>query len=77
LTETSLRLAPGAGEQRTDVTTWAQRPEQAMSGEEVGHCVVRGIIANRFHILTHPDARAGIEARHQALMADFEYFARS
>ncbi|HEY1634722.1 MAG TPA: SDR family NAD(P)-dependent oxidoreductase [Acidimicrobiales bacterium] len=77
LMETSLRLAPGAGEQRTDVTTWAQRPEHAMSGEEVGQCVVRGITANRLHILTHPDARAGIEARHQALMADFEYFARS
>lgn len=72
LMETSLRLAPGAGAQQRDVTTWAQRPEQAMSGEEVGRCVVRGITANRFHILTHSDARAGIEARHQALMADFE-----
>jgi NAD(P)-dependent dehydrogenase (short-subunit alcohol dehydrogenase family) len=77
LMETSLRLAPGAGDRRRDVTTWAQRPENAMSGEEVGRCVVRGITANRFHILTHPDARAGIEARHGALMADFEYFAEA
>jgi NAD(P)-dependent dehydrogenase (short-subunit alcohol dehydrogenase family) len=75
LMETSLRLAPGASEQRRDVTTWAQRPEGPMTGEEVGRCVVRGVVANRFHILSHPDARAGVENRHRALMADFEYFA--
>lgn len=75
LMETSLRLAPGADGRGRDVTTWAQRPEQAMTGEEVGRIVARGITANRFHILTHPEARAGIEKRHQALMADFDYFA--
>jgi hypothetical protein len=46
-----------------------------MTGEEVGRCVVRGITGNRFHILTHPEARAGLEERHQALMRDLDYFA--
>jgi NAD(P)-dependent dehydrogenase (short-subunit alcohol dehydrogenase family) len=75
LMETSLRLAPGAERRRRDTPAWAQRPEQAMTGEEVGRVVVRGITADRFHILTHPDARAGVEKRHEALMADFDYFA--
>jgi NAD(P)-dependent dehydrogenase (short-subunit alcohol dehydrogenase family) len=75
LMETSLRLAPGAEGKHTDAPAWTQRPEGAMTGEEVGRCVVRGITGNRFHILTHPEARAGQEERHQALMADFDYFA--
>jgi NAD(P)-dependent dehydrogenase (short-subunit alcohol dehydrogenase family) len=75
LMATSLRLAPGAGDQSRDAAQWEQRPEDAMSGEEVGRCVVRGIAGNRFHILSHPEARAGVEARHRALMADFDYFA--
>jgi NAD(P)-dependent dehydrogenase (short-subunit alcohol dehydrogenase family) len=75
LMETSLRLAPGAGGRRRAAPTWTQRPEDAMSGEEVGRCVVRGITGNRLHILSHPEARAGVVKRHEALMADFDYFA--
>ncbi len=75
LTETSRRLAPGAAEQPGQATTWAQRPEEATTGEDVGRCVVGGITANRFHILTHPEARGGVERRHESLMDDFEYFA--
>lgn len=74
LMETSLRLAPGGEGRRPNAPVWRQRPEGAMTGEEVGRCVVRGITGNRFHILTHPEARAGQEERHQALMRDFDYF---
>jgi NAD(P)-dependent dehydrogenase (short-subunit alcohol dehydrogenase family) len=77
LMETSLRLARGADARRRDAPTRVQRPENAMTGEDVGRIVVRGITADRFHILTHPDARAGVEKRHGALMADFDYFASS
>jgi NAD(P)-dependent dehydrogenase (short-subunit alcohol dehydrogenase family) len=46
-----------------------------MPPEAVGPVVVRGIKANRLHILTHPEARPVIEARHAALIDDFRFFA--
>jgi len=46
-----------------------------MPPEAVGPVVVRGIKANRLHILTHPASRDLIEARHAALADDFAFFA--
>jgi NAD(P)-dependent dehydrogenase (short-subunit alcohol dehydrogenase family) len=46
-----------------------------MPGEEVGPIVVRGIRANRLHILTHPDNRKGVEARFAGVLADFDFAA--
>ncbi len=44
--------------------------------EDVGPAVVRGIRANRLHIFTHLDARAQVERRFAAILADFEAEAR-
>jgi NAD(P)-dependent dehydrogenase (short-subunit alcohol dehydrogenase family) len=46
-----------------------------MAPEAVGPVVVRGIKANRLHILTHPGSRGLVEARHTALVDDFAFFA--
>jgi hypothetical protein len=48
-----------------------------MPPEAVGPVVVRGIKANRLHILTHPASRGLIEARHAALVDDFVFFAEA
>ena len=42
----------------------------AMAPEAVGPIVVRGIRANRFHILTHPEVEPMIEARFDAIRDD-------
>ena len=45
----------------------------AMQPEEVGPIVVRGIRANRLHILTHPEMSIPmVEARFAAIRADAE-----
>ena len=46
-----------------------------ITAETVGRMVVRGVKANRAHILTHPEWAADVTARYRAVMADFEYFA--
>ncbi|HEX2382962.1 MAG TPA: SDR family NAD(P)-dependent oxidoreductase [Acidimicrobiales bacterium] len=43
--------------------------------EAVGPVVVRGIEANRAHILTHPYSLGLIEERHGVLVDDFRFFA--
>jgi NAD(P)-dependent dehydrogenase (short-subunit alcohol dehydrogenase family) len=43
--------------------------------EAVGPMVVRGIEANRAHILTHPNQLGLIEDRHAVLVDDFRFFA--
>jgi NAD(P)-dependent dehydrogenase (short-subunit alcohol dehydrogenase family) len=48
---------------------------RAMPAEDVGPIVVRAIRANRFHVLTHPRARALVEGRFQAMLADFDFAA--
>jgi NAD(P)-dependent dehydrogenase (short-subunit alcohol dehydrogenase family) len=48
-----------------------------MAPETVGPVVVRGIKANRLHILTHPASRSFVEARHAALVDDFAFFAEA
>jgi NAD(P)-dependent dehydrogenase (short-subunit alcohol dehydrogenase family) len=52
-------------------------PGTLMAPEAVGPVVVRGIKANRLHILTHPASRSLIEARHAALVDDFVFFAEA
>ena len=54
-----------------------QPPGTMMAPEEVGPVVVRGIKANRLHILTHPASRGLVEARHAALVDDFAFFAET
>ncbi len=45
----------------------------AMSAEDVGPTVIRAIRANRFHVLTHPQARRLVEDRFRALLEDFDF----
>lgn len=47
----------------------------AMPAEDVGPIVVRAIRANRFHVLTHPQARRLVEGRFRAMLADFDFAA--
>jgi NAD(P)-dependent dehydrogenase (short-subunit alcohol dehydrogenase family) len=46
-------------------------PGTGMSPAEAGRIVVRGIEANRLYILTHPEMWPVVEARHEAIKADF------
>jgi NAD(P)-dependent dehydrogenase (short-subunit alcohol dehydrogenase family) len=46
-------------------------PGTGMSPAEAGEIVARGIEADRFYILTHPEMWPVIEARHDAIAADF------
>jgi NAD(P)-dependent dehydrogenase (short-subunit alcohol dehydrogenase family) len=47
-----------------------------MKAEDVGPVVVRGIRANRLHLLTHLDARGQVERRFRGILADFDAEAR-
>jgi NAD(P)-dependent dehydrogenase (short-subunit alcohol dehydrogenase family) len=49
---------------------------KAMPAEDVGPIVIRAIRANRFHVLTHPQARRLVESRFRAMLADFDFAAR-
>jgi NAD(P)-dependent dehydrogenase (short-subunit alcohol dehydrogenase family) len=46
-------------------------PGTGMSPAEAGEIVARGIEANRLYILTHPEMWPVVEARHEAIKADF------
>jgi NAD(P)-dependent dehydrogenase (short-subunit alcohol dehydrogenase family) len=48
---------------------------QVMPAEEVGPVVVRAIRANRFFVLTHPQARPLVERRFQGMLEDFDFAA--
>jgi NAD(P)-dependent dehydrogenase (short-subunit alcohol dehydrogenase family) len=81
LTATSAENRPGAfGEQAApqlaavggaDVAR--ELAARAMPAEDVGPIVVRAIRANRFHVLTHPRARALVAGRFQGMLADFDF----
>jgi NAD(P)-dependent dehydrogenase (short-subunit alcohol dehydrogenase family) len=43
------------------------------SAEKVGDIVVRGIQANRLHILSHPEWRVRVENRYGELLRDFDF----
>ena len=54
------------------------RPRQLpgmLRPEAIGPVVVRGIEANRAHVLTHPNQVGLIEERHAVLVDDFRFFA--
>jgi NAD(P)-dependent dehydrogenase (short-subunit alcohol dehydrogenase family) len=53
----------------------ARFAKMMLPAEAVGPIVVRGIRANRLHILTHPEARVVVEKRMQQLLADFDFAA--
>jgi hypothetical protein len=53
----------------------ARLADFAMPAEDVGPIVVRAIRANRLYVLTHPDARALVEARFEAMLEDFDFAA--
>jgi hypothetical protein len=50
-------------------------PVTMMAPEAVGPVVVRGIRADRLHILTHPESLGLVEARHATVVDDFAFFA--
>jgi NAD(P)-dependent dehydrogenase (short-subunit alcohol dehydrogenase family) len=50
-------------------------PVRAMAAEDVGPIVIRAIRANRFHVLTHWQARPLVERRFRAMLEDFEFAA--
>ncbi len=54
----------------------AELTARMMNPEDVGPVVVRGIRENRLHIFTHLAARAQVERRFAAILADFEAEAR-
>jgi NAD(P)-dependent dehydrogenase (short-subunit alcohol dehydrogenase family) len=51
----------------------ARLADFAMPAEAVGPIVVRAIRANRFHVLTHPQARRLVESRFRAMLEDFDF----
>ena len=51
--------------------------QHAMPAEDVGPILIRAIRANRFHVITHPHTRSLVDARHQAILADFDFAARA
>ncbi len=75
LTATSARNRPATfGGPESTATPEAPADLQArmMPAETCGEIVARGIEQDLFHILTHPDARAMVEARFEALQRDFD-----
>lgn len=53
----------------------ARLADFAMPAEDVGPIVVRAIRANRFHVLTHPQARGLVEKRFRTMLDDFDFAA--
>jgi 2-hydroxycyclohexanecarboxyl-CoA dehydrogenase len=49
----------------------ARSRRYGMSPLKVGQRVVKGILANDMYIITHPEFREFVEARHTRMMADF------
>jgi NAD(P)-dependent dehydrogenase (short-subunit alcohol dehydrogenase family) len=50
-------------------------PPSAMPNEAVGPIVVRAIRANRLYIFTHPETVGLVQARHDATLDDFAFYA--
>jgi NAD(P)-dependent dehydrogenase (short-subunit alcohol dehydrogenase family) len=55
----------------------ARLADFAMPAEDVGPIVVRAIRANRFHVLTHPQARGLVEDRFRGMLEDFDFATES
>ena len=58
----------GAPFRRPDDHPLAKAAQQGMSIDTVGHLVVEAIRSNDAYIITHPEFRTEIEARHRSLM---------
>jgi NAD(P)-dependent dehydrogenase (short-subunit alcohol dehydrogenase family) len=52
-------------------------PPGAMPNEDVGPIVVRGIRADRPYIFTHPEVAPLVQARHDAMLEDFAFYAEA
>ena len=86
-------LCPGMVEGNLSRTSALNRPERyggeieyrgpgsmppgSMPAEAVGPIVVRAIEANRLHVFTHPETVALVQARHDEMLADFEFAAQT
>lgn len=77
LMHTSMRHRPARHGGPVEVAKTQGMVPYAMAQEEVGRSVVAGIEADRTLILTHPQARRFVEARHVAQLADFDFFAET
>ena len=82
-------LCPGLVASNLGATSMRNRPERhggpvaaenpaepvpgSMDPATAGEFVVDGILGNRLHILTHPESQPLVDARHAALVDDFEY----
>jgi NAD(P)-dependent dehydrogenase (short-subunit alcohol dehydrogenase family) len=85
LVTTSTQNRPqGYGEQATinyevpGMTSDAPAPSvTAMPAEEVGPIVVDAVLANRLHVLTHPETRPTVENRFAAVLDDYLYAAET
>jgi hypothetical protein len=44
-----------------------------MDPDELGRRVFDGISAEQFYLITHPDTRGWIEARHARIMAAYDF----
>jgi NAD(P)-dependent dehydrogenase (short-subunit alcohol dehydrogenase family) len=83
LTATSAENRPGAfGAQAAPQlegpvgASAAQLAGFAMPADDVGPIVIRAVRANRFFVLTHPQARPLVERRFRAMLDDFDFAAR-
>lgn len=75
LASTSARHRPARyGGPFPDPMAGRPMPPGAMPNEAVGPIVVKGIKANRAFIVTHPETRPLVEARHRALLDDYAFF---
>jgi NAD(P)-dependent dehydrogenase (short-subunit alcohol dehydrogenase family) len=76
LAASSAKARPARlGRQAAPSATEAPDPalaEHFWKAEDVGPVVVRGIRANRLHLLTHLEARAQVERRFRGILADFD-----
>ncbi|MFZ0072784.1 MAG: hypothetical protein WAK85_16045, partial [Xanthobacteraceae bacterium] len=55
---------------------FAQTPADIAAGlapDDVGERVLDGIRAGQFYLITHPDTRDWVTARHQRLMAAYDF----
>lgn len=77
LRATSLRNRPARHGGPVEAADTVGLIPQAMAQEDIGPVVVAAIEADRSHVLTHPEARAIVDARAAALAADFDFFDES
>jgi len=74
LMATSLRNRPERHGGPVPTESTAAAPPGSMAPEDAGEFVVRGILGDRLHILTHPEAQPIVDARHATLLDDFAFF---